>query len=285
MNQRKQERPENILVTKGGDNKKRRPLFCVHPPLGVTGYFLNIANHLPDDQSVYGIQCPVLSGAEQAHDDMMEMTADYLEQIKTIQSEPPYQIVGHSSGGFIAYEMARLIDNEEKIPNLFIIDQMAPLGKEEDLAAAYRSDDLDDNDQTIYVTCWLVSMAHGVELSFSIEQLVSCSTRDEKYELVSGFLKEAGFLPQSAELSMVSKVLHMIANHFRADTKYIEHFNDQLLDQKYDGNLVLLRSTEATDWIGMDLVTESDSSPASGWEPFCSKSVDVINICSIRSSY
>jgi len=277
MNQQKQEKPKNVLVIKEGDNTKRRPLFCTHPPLGVTGYYLNIANYLHEDQPVYGIQCPVPSGAEEAHSDMTEMAKAYLEQIKAIQPEPPYQIVGHSSGGFIAYEISRLLD-EDEMPKLFIIDQHAPIGEEEALAEAYSSDDLDDNIQTIYVTCWLVSMAHGTQLTFSIEQLASCESRNEKYELVGQFLKEAGFIPQSSDLSMVSKVLHMIANHFNADTNYINSFNEALPDHKYNGNLTLFRSTEDTTWLGLDFVTEADSSPASGWEPFCSKPINVIDI-------
>lgn len=278
MNEQKQEKPDNLLVIKEGDNDKRRPLFCVHPPLGVTGYFLNIANHLPHDQSVYGIQCPALSGAVEAHDDMNKMAKDYLAQIKAIQPEPPYQIVGHSSGGFIAYEISRLIKNLDELPNLFIVDQSAPIGDKEALADLYSGEDLDENVQTIYLTCWLVSMAHGVELSFSLDQLLACQTKDDKYVLVSKFLKEAGFIPQSADLSMVSKVLHMIANHFKADSKYIESFNQALPDIKYDGNLILFRSTEDTNWEGLGLVTEADKSVSSGWEPFCSNPVEVIDI-------
>lgn len=279
MNSQKDVKPPNILVIKEGDNSEYRPIFCMHPPLGVTGYFHNIANHLDDRQPVYGIQCPAFSSDREAHDNMHEMAKDYLQQIKTIQSEPPYQIIGHSSGGFIAYEIARLINDKEQLPNLFIIDQSAPLGHMESLADAYTTgDDLDENVQTLYLTCWLVSMAHGVELTFSIDKLASCESRDEKYSLAGQFLKEAGFLPQSAELSMVSKVMHMIANHFKADTDYIESFNQALPENKYDGNLVLFRSTEATNWQGLDFVTEADSSTDSGWQPFCSNPLEVIDI-------
>lgn len=277
MNDQKQARPANLLVIKEGDTTKRKPLFCLHAPLGITGYYLNIANNLPDDQPVYGIESPALSGEQLAHDDMREMARDYLECMKSVQAEPPYQIIGHSNGAFIAYEIAQILDKEE-LPLVFAIDQAAPTGEKSPVMDAYSGDDLDDNIQAIYLTCWLVSFAHNVELTFTIEQLSGCVSRDEKYELVSQFLKVAGFLPQSAPISMVSKVLHMIANHFKADAKYIDQFNKALPSKKYDGDLIIFRSTEETNWAGLGFVTPADTTPFSGWEPFCSKPVTVVDI-------
>ena len=279
MTQKNQTKPHNVILLKEGDCNKRRPLFCLHPPLGVTGYYINIANLLPADQPVYGIQSPALTGPAAGHSDMTEMAKDYFAQIKLIQPEPPYQFIGHSSGSFIAYEMSKLIDNQEQNqPFLFCVDQYAPLGDQEALASAYCVDDLEDNAGTIFLTCWLVGMAHNCELTFSGEDLAGCASRDERYEMVSAFFKQAGFIPQSADLSMVSKVLRMVANHFSADAKYFQQNNQSFPDKKYEGTMVVFRSTEKTNWIGMGIETEADSSPSAGWDSFCSNPVDVIDI-------
>lgn len=279
MNQQQKQLPSNILVIKEGDSQKRRPIFCMHPPLGVTGYYINIASHLPEDQPVYGIQCPSLTSDVVAHSDMTEMAKHYFSLVQEVQSEPPYQFLGHSSGAFIAYEMSKLVDSpSENIPFLFCVDQHAPVGQQEPVAAAYAGDNLDDNIQAIYLTCWLVGMAHNTPLTFSVEQLAVCESREARFDLVAGFFKEAGFLPQAAESSSVSKVLRMIANHFNADSSFIEKHNSGEPQDKYDGKLILFRSTEKTNWIGLGIETEADTSPASGWEPFCSNDVEVINI-------
>ena len=62
-----------MLLLKAGDESKFPPLFCLHPPLGTTGYYINLATQLHPDQAVYGIQSPALYGIRDAFDNYQEM--------------------------------------------------------------------------------------------------------------------------------------------------------------------------------------------------------------------
>jgi thioesterase domain-containing protein len=268
-----------LLPLQEGIPSKRRPLFCIHPPLGVTGYFINMVRHLNPEQPVYGIQSPAFYNIRPPFDDMTEMADYYLKAIRSIQAEPPYFLIGHSSGANIAYEMAIQLQNEQKeIPIIVFLDATAPIGEQEQIMNAFKDPNLIESDEAMFLTAWLVSLAYGQNLTFSMEDLKSCNSLGEKYELIAGFLKGAGFIPANADNDMVKIVLQMIANHTIADTKYHERFTPGGADIKYKGQTVLMRCTEETVWQGFDIISQADTSESSGWEHFCSGPIDIVGI-------
>lgn len=56
--EKKDEKSEILLTIQEGRPDLRRPLYCMYPPLGVTGYYINIVLHLHPHQPVYGVQSP-----------------------------------------------------------------------------------------------------------------------------------------------------------------------------------------------------------------------------------
>jgi thioesterase domain-containing protein len=268
-----------LLSLQAGDISKRRPIFCFHPPLGVTGYYLNIVRHLNPEQPVYGIQSPAFYNIRDPFDSMEEMAAYYLDAIRTIQPEPPYAFMAHSSGSMIAYEMAlQLKDHLNNIPLLILIDQPAPIGPLDEVMGAFMDPNLTESDEALFLTTWLVSLIHNQELTFTIVDLKSLSSLDQKYELVADFLKQAGFISKNTENDMVKTILQMIANHTIAEAKYREKYTPDVTEIKYEGRTVLMRCTEETFWKGFDLTSPIDTSDFSGWEKFCSGPIDVIGI-------
>lgn len=273
------EKSKILLSLQQGDKNKRTPLFCIHPPLGVTGYFVNMVRYLNPEQPVYGVQSPAFYNIRSSFDDISEMATYYIEAIRTVQPEPPYFLIGHSSGANIAYEMAMQLQNEQlEVPVLVLLDATAPIGKQDAIMDAFKASNLDENDEAMFLTAWLVSLAYGQKLTFSIEDLTMCGSLDKKYELIAGFLKGAGFIPSSADNDMVKIVLQMIADHTIADTKYYEKYTPNGAEIKYQGRTVLIRCTEETVWQGFDVVSQPDTSKSSGWENFCKGQIDVIGI-------
>ena len=241
------EKSKILLPLQEGDTTKRRPVFFLHPPLGVTGYFINLVRHLDDDQPAYGIQSPAFYKICEPFNDMSEMANYYLDAIKTVQAKPPYTLIAHSSGANIAYEMAlQLKDHKKNIPTLIIIDQQAPIGQLDEIMNAFKDPKLTESDEALFLTTWLVSLIHNQELTFSLDDIKALSSIEEKYELVANFLKLSGFIPKNAENDMVKTVLQMIANHAVADHKYHEKYTPDGSETKYEGRTVLLRCTEET---------------------------------------
>ncbi|KAF9350572.1 hypothetical protein BGX26_011275, partial [Mortierella sp. AD094] len=101
----------------------RRPLFCVHALLGLTWSYTGLLNHLPKDQPIYGLQARGFNGRGQLAESIEEMAKDYIDQIRQIQPHGPYQLLGWSFGGSVAYSMAAQLEKlDEKVDLLALLD-------------------------------------------------------------------------------------------------------------------------------------------------------------------
>lgn len=85
----------------------RPPLFLIHGVGGNIVTFYGLSARLAPDQPVYGIQAQSLVGDEPALLRMEDMAAYYLRDIRRLQPQGPYHLVGYSFGGQMAFEMAR----------------------------------------------------------------------------------------------------------------------------------------------------------------------------------
>lgn len=116
------------LVVAFREGSQKAALMCVH---GVT-YYREIATISPPDMAVYGLLAKehqtlvssVGAGLEQEVilDDLIET---YYTMIRNLQPEGPYQLIGHSFGGVVAYEIAKRLRSEgEAVDKLFLVDAL-----------------------------------------------------------------------------------------------------------------------------------------------------------------
>ncbi|OAR23477.1 hypothetical protein A8W25_29100 [Streptomyces sp. ERV7] len=84
----------------------RPPLFCVHPAGGLAWPYARLVGMLDADRPIYGIQARGITRPDLAPRSTQEMAKDYVEQIRTVQPEGPYSLLGWSWGGRIAHEVA-----------------------------------------------------------------------------------------------------------------------------------------------------------------------------------
>ncbi|AQZ69229.1 hypothetical protein BKM31_54150 [[Actinomadura] parvosata subsp. kistnae] len=89
-----------------------RPLFCVHPSIGLSWAYTPLLRHLPADLPVYGIQARGIAREEPLPGSVEEMAADYVELIRGVQPSGPYQLLGWSFGGKVAQAMAARLEEE-----------------------------------------------------------------------------------------------------------------------------------------------------------------------------
>lgn len=101
-----------------------RNIYCVHPSSArPTGYQL-LANLISSEYNVYGIQA---LGTEDKNlplpKSVEEMAKYYISEIKAVQVEGPYSLIGYSGGAHIVYEIARQLElNGDSIARLIILD-------------------------------------------------------------------------------------------------------------------------------------------------------------------
>ena len=103
------------------------PLFFLH---AVGPSILNYKNLLPyfdDDQVVYALQTKGLDEKQPLLERMEQMASEYIDEIKKVQPEGPYHLVGHSFGGLMAFEMAQQLQRRgEKVGLLGLFDSSTP---------------------------------------------------------------------------------------------------------------------------------------------------------------
>jgi len=112
-----------VAIRPGGTGT---PLFTVPGVGGNVLVFANIARLLGSEQPIYGLQARGLDGKELPFISVPEMAQHYVEQIKKIQPEGTYLIVGVCTGGLIAYEMGQQLAAQGRPATVFMMDTWHP---------------------------------------------------------------------------------------------------------------------------------------------------------------
>jgi acetoacetyl-CoA synthetase len=98
------------------------PLFLVHSIWGDVLGMRQFAVAMRSDIPVYGLRARGLQG-EAPQRSVEEMAASYAEVIRGLQPQGPYRVAGHSFGGLLAFEIARLLSEQgEEVDWLGLID-------------------------------------------------------------------------------------------------------------------------------------------------------------------
>ncbi|MDD5350311.1 MAG: amino acid adenylation domain-containing protein [Chthoniobacteraceae bacterium] len=104
-------------------NGEKPPLFLIHPVGGNVLGYRDLAGHLAPDLPIFGLQAMGLRGTDDAFPCVEAMAAHYLEEIRTVRPHGPYLLVGYSTGGVVAFEMAQqLRARGEAVPLLVLLD-------------------------------------------------------------------------------------------------------------------------------------------------------------------
>lgn len=107
-----------IRLNKSG----RQPLFCVHPLFGLVYPYATLASLLPE-RTFFAFQASGFNGGCVIRS-IEAMARCYIQEMKTIKPDGPYDLCGWSLGALVALEMAQqLVQTGERVAHLVIIDQ------------------------------------------------------------------------------------------------------------------------------------------------------------------
>ncbi|KAF9886273.1 hypothetical protein FE257_011886 [Aspergillus nanangensis] len=90
-------------------NGTKTPLWLVHPVGGEVLVFVHLAN-LFTDRPVHGLRARGLNPGERPFRDIHEASAEYYTALKRKQPRGPYAVIGYSYGSLVAFEIAKLLD-------------------------------------------------------------------------------------------------------------------------------------------------------------------------------
>ena len=94
------------------------PFFCIHGGAGSTLFMRQLANQLGPSQPFYGVEPDGLDGKPFRHTSVEAMAQYYLSEIRKVQPIGPYYLGGYCFGGLVAFEIARILQQQEEQPAL-----------------------------------------------------------------------------------------------------------------------------------------------------------------------
>jgi thioesterase domain-containing protein len=185
-----------LHIVDGGEN-----LFCFHAVKGGVSDFKKLIGLLPG-VSMYGLQSEGISGPIQ-YTTIESMAAYYVEIIRSVQKKGPYSLIGHSTGGLLAFEAAHILSRiGEKVATVILLDTFAPgfnpwYGSDLELINFLAGGNLDGNQEE------LLRLEGDEQLAYAFEQL-----------------KKLGPLPSNYSLDIVRKVVTITKNNLMATNMY-----------------------------------------------------------------
>ena len=206
-----------------------RPLFFVPGGGGNVFYLYALAHHLGLDRPFYGLQAHGLDGKSEPHGSIEAMAAAYVLEVLATQPEGPYLLGGHSSGSWVAFEMARQLRNRgHEVAMVVVVDTPAPIPET-------RTIDVDqDEARFLSKIARMIERWAGQDLGVSYETLHPL-TRAERMDYLQERLKTTDILPPHAGRDQVRGLIQV----FEASTRNCMKYHP---DGSYDGPILLLRA-------------------------------------------
>lgn len=242
----------------------RPPLFCAPAASGGSLFhYRALAAHIGQDQPLYALEPCGLDGTQPPHEDLEEMAAYHVQQIREIQPEGPYYLCGYSLGGNIAYVMAR---------------QLHAMGQEIGLLILFdtRAYPLPEPPLTSWIRCRFRTVQH-------LENLRTYVTFSQRFHYLWRLLQNA--LVQTPKI--VRRLYQRVSGKKSKPTSdpdaSVPQRQQQAIDRvsmgqqiasacyqpaPYAGDLVLLRAHVQRPWIPYD--------PKLGWEPYIQGKLTII---------
>lgn len=106
------------------------PIFCIPGAGDNIASFTAMSMALGGEHSIYGMQPRGLDGRMTPHYSVEAAASNYIESIRKVQKRGPIHLVGHSFGGWVAFEIATIITHSRdlglSVESLTIIDSEVP---------------------------------------------------------------------------------------------------------------------------------------------------------------
>ena len=122
----KRRRSRSGVVALGGAHGPQTPLFCLHPVGGDLRCYDKLSRHLKT-RPVFGLRSRGLDAYSEPHSSIDSMISDYADEIEKAYGRDPVCLLGWSTGGIFARELAiRLKESGRQIEALVMVDTPMP---------------------------------------------------------------------------------------------------------------------------------------------------------------
>ncbi|CAG9771106.1 unnamed protein product [Ceutorhynchus assimilis] len=209
--------PSKTLVavpSKSSDNKKP-PVFIVHPIEGVIDALRGFAKNI--DAPVYGLQCTKNAPLNTISD----LAKFYVQEIKAVQSQGPFNLIGYSFGAVVAFEMGVLLEKLGEKVRLFFIDGSPNYVATHTGKARSKIHQSEESEQS-EVMCYFIMQFKEIDQQKTVQELTVLKSLDERIAKTVEMLQPvAPFPPEqisAAALSFFSKL--KAADQYKPQNKF-----------------------------------------------------------------
>lgn len=194
------------------------PLFAVPGAGGNVLSFRALSEAIGSDQPFFALQAVGLDGKTPPIESVEATAAVNVEAMRAIQSNGPYRLVGHSYGGVVAFEMARLlIEQGEEVDRLVLLDAIAP--------HVMQAQDAIDRAMDLSGLCVALAEQSGMRLKVSADELQGL-TIDELADILA-----------ENELEVGREQLDILYRVFSANLRCYERYRPAKLQHDIDVRL------------------------------------------------
>lgn len=240
-----------VTIQAGGEQP---PVFLLPGMFGSVLYLQPLAALLGTAQPVYALQTPGLGGEAATPETVEDLAAYHLQAVRQRQPHGPYRLVGHSSGGRVAFAMAQQLEQQgEQLSLLGVLDTTAPGGP--------RPPDLGESDEPwLWSLVRLMESLTGLTLGITLEGLQALADSEAVYRhtLQAFQRQQVMFSAQSTvdDLRQWVTVTRISAN---------AHGKEQATHNRLHCPIHLLRASDTTQVAGEEFTWE-DPRPHWGWD-------------------
>jgi amino acid adenylation domain-containing protein len=210
------------------------PVFFVHPAGGSVVSFFPLARALGPERPFYALEGTSTGYGPTAGRRVESIAAKYVEAVRTVQPDGPYFLGGWSTGGVVAFEMARQLHSRRAEVALVALLDSAPPGDTYQVI----------NDKRALLAGFAVNLGIPAKLLFAAPQEL---LRSETQRQLSWVLDQAGraqVLPPDVSI----EDLHRWFDLYLADIEAVENYRPQATSIP----LLLLRALENAETTGWD---------------------------------
>ena len=236
------------------------PIFCVPGIGGNVIYFYDLASQLGSDRPFYALQALGLDGESQPHQRIEDMAACYIKAMQAVQPLGPYILAGHSFGSWVAFEMAKQLQEKgHEIALLAVIDFWTPMRDNHSSSMNW------DDAKLLTRIAKQIKHLSGTNLEISFEKLVDLEYED-KLNYFKKQLQTVNLLPQNAGTLPIKGMLQVYKSCLQV-SYYPENINPT--------SISVFRAIEGfPDWAEIKEPLEVKQNLSWGWENFSLSAVD-----------
>ncbi|MGC2744996.1 MAG: amino acid adenylation domain-containing protein [Candidatus Angelobacter sp.] len=198
------------------------PVFGVPGVEGHVWSLQPLSKALAGDQPFYGLQSVGLDGKTPPSSSVEQTAQANVDALKAVQPQGPYRLIGHSYGGVVAYEMARiLLEQREKVSSLALLDSVAP--------SFFQQQEAADEAVELYQACTTAANLSEIDLPIDLQRLKQ-SSQEENIQYILALLNARG-------MEMTAEQFRAFYGVYRANLRCYRSYHPAKLAHQIDVEL------------------------------------------------